>query len=42
VPTTKSMLFAVSKDEWHTKEETGKSIKNALVVLQYAKWQFLG
>jgi len=27
VPTTKSTLFAVSIDEWHTKEDTGKSIK---------------
>jgi len=37
VPTTKSTLFAVSKDKWHTKEDTGKSIKNALCVLRYAK-----
>ena len=34
---TKSTLFAVSKDEWDTKEETGKSMKNALYVLRYAK-----
>ena len=27
--TTKSTLFAVSKDEWDTKEDTGKSTKNA-------------
>ena len=33
----KSTLFAVSKDEWDTKEDTGKSMKNALYVLQYAK-----
>ena len=33
--TTKSTLFAVSKDEWDTKEDTGKSIKNALYVLGY-------
>ena len=33
----KSTPFAVSKDEWHTKEETGKSMKNALYVLRYAK-----
>ena len=26
----KSTLFAVSKDEWDTKEDTGKSMKNAL------------
>ena len=35
--TTKSTLYAVSKDEWDTKEDTGKSIKNALYVLQFAK-----
>jgi len=28
--TTKSTLFTVSKDEWNTKEDTGKSLKNAL------------
>ena len=33
----KSTLFAVSKDEWDTKEDTGKSMKNALYILQYAK-----
>ena len=33
----KSTLFAVSKDEWDTKEDTGKSMKNALYVLWYAK-----
>ena len=27
--TTKSTLFAVSNDEWDTKEDTGKSMKNA-------------
>jgi len=37
VHTTKSTLFTVSKDEWDTKEDTGKSLKNALDVLQYAK-----
>ena len=26
--TTKLMLFIVSKDEWNTKEDTGKSLKN--------------
>ena len=26
----KLTLFAVSKDEWYTKEDTGKSMKNAL------------
>ena len=34
---TKSTLFAVSKDEWDTKEDTGKSMKNALYVLRYTK-----
>ena len=37
----KSTLFAVSKDEWDTKEDTGKSKKNALYVLQYAKRHLL-
>ena len=35
--TAKSTPFAVSKDEWDTKEETGKSMKNALYILRYAK-----
>jgi len=39
--TTKSALFTVSKDEWNTKEGTGKSMKNALHVLQYAKRHLL-
>ena len=30
-------LFAVSKDEWDTKEDTGMSMKNALYILRYAK-----
>ena len=38
----KLTLFAVSKDEWVTKEDTGKSIKNALYVLRYAKRHLLG
>ena len=29
--------FTVSKDEWDTKEDTGKSMKNALYILWYAK-----
>ena len=33
--------FTVSKDEWNTKEGTGKSMKNALHVLQYAKRHLL-
>ena len=39
---TKSTPFPVSKDEWDTKEDTGKSMKNALYVLQYAKRHLLG
>jgi len=35
--TTKLTHFAVSKDKWKTKEDTGKSINNVLYVLQYAK-----
>ena len=35
--TAKSTLFAASKDEWDTKEDTGKSMKNELYVLRYAK-----
>ena len=38
----KSTLFAVSKDEWNTKEDTGKSMKNALYVLRYAKMHLSG
>ena len=34
--TAKLTLFAVSKYEWDTKEDTGKSMKNALYVLWYA------
>ena len=40
--TAKSTSFTVSKDEWDTKEDTGKSMKNALYVLQYAKRHHLG
>ena len=35
--TTELTPFAVSKDEWDTKEDTGKSMKNALYALRYAK-----
>jgi len=35
-------LFTVSKDEWNTKEDNGKSLKNALYVLQYAKRHLSG
>ena len=38
----KSTLFAVSKDEWDTKEDTGKSMKNALYILRYTKRHLLG
>jgi len=41
-PTTKSTLFTVSKDEWDTKEGTGKSMKNALHVQQYGKRHLSG
>jgi len=37
VPTTK-----LSKDEWDTKEGTGKSMKNALYAQQYGKKHLLG
>ena len=30
--------YTVSKDKWGTKEDTGKSMKNTLYVLWYAKW----
>jgi len=32
VPTTKSTLFMMNKDEWDIKEGCGKSMKNALHV----------
>jgi len=38
----KLKLFAVSKDEWDTKEDTGKSMKNALYVQRYRKRHLLG
>ena len=40
--TAKSTPFPVSKDEWDTKEDTGKSMKNALYVLRYAKRHLSG
>ena len=40
--TAKSTPFAVSKDEWDTKVDTGKSMKNALYVLWYAKRHLSG
>ena len=38
----KSTHFPVSKDEWDTKEDTGKSMKNVLYVLRYAKRHLSG
>ena len=38
----KSTPFPVSKDEWDTKEDTGKPMKNALYVLRYAKSHLSG
>ena len=38
----KSTLFAVSKYKWDTKEDTGKSMKKALHVLQCAKRHLSG
>ena len=40
--TAKSTLFAISKDEWYTKEETDKSMKNALYILRYARRHLSG
>ena len=40
--TAKSTPFTVSKDEWDRKEDTGKSMKNALYILRYAKRHLLG
>ena len=40
--TAKSTPFTVSKDEWDTKKDTGKSMKNALYVLRYAKRHLSG
>jgi len=37
MPTAKLTLFVVNKDEWDTKEDTGKSMKNALHVQRYGK-----
>ena len=39
---TKLTPFPVSKDEWDTKKDTGKSMKNALYVLRYAKRHLSG
>jgi len=40
--TTKLTPFNVSKDKWKTKEDTGKSLKNALHILRYAKRHLSG
>ena len=40
--TTILTLFVVSEDEWDTKEDTGKSMKNALYLLLYAKRHLSG
>jgi len=40
VSTKKSILSAEKKDQWDTKEGTGKSMKNALYVQQYGKRHF--
>jgi len=42
VPTTKSTLFVVNKDEWYTKEGHAKSMKNALHVQWYGKRHLSG
>jgi len=42
MPSSKSTLFTFSKDEWNTKEDAGKSMKNALDVLWCAKRHLLG
>jgi len=40
--TTTLTLFAMCKDEWDTKESTGKSMKNALYVQWYGKRHLSG
>jgi len=42
VPTTKSTLFVVNKDEWYTKEGHAKSMKDALHVQRYGKRHLSG
>ena len=34
--------FHCQQDEWDTKEDIGKSMKNALYVLHYTKWYLSG
>jgi len=40
--TPKLTPFTVIKDEWNTKEVSGKSIKNAFYVQRYARRHLLG
>jgi len=42
MPPAKLILFVVNKDEWDTKEDTGKSMKNALHVQRYGKKHLSG
>ena len=43
-PTTTKLtfFFTISKDEWNTRENTGKSLNSALSLLWYAKRHLLG
>ena len=36
------LAVSIGKDEWDTKEDTGKSMKNALYILRYAKRHLSG
>ena len=40
--TTKLALLAVSKDEWDTKEDIGKSMQNAFYILRGANRHLFG
>ena len=40
--TIKLTLFTVSEDEWNTKEDTGKSLKDALHILRHIKRHLSG
>jgi len=42
MPTTKLTLFVVNKDEWYTKEDPGKSMKNAFYAQRYGKRHLSG
>jgi len=39
--TSKSALFVICKDEWDTREDTDKSMKNALCILWYASYMHM-